>query len=271
MKIIAKVASVLALASISFAAAAAPLNVFSGWNMLANDDGTYTSDNDFVNPGYGGQKFDAEYLFYKVEGSTLSVGLQTGFNIISNNGYLHADGRRYFTGDLALSFDGNSSNYEYAIDFGNATRGYTTTNANKAVGGVKISAGNATQDTDVAGLYAVSAWNNDIVPAHMQSVPYGMDGGALVVAANGANFQEGSGAGNLPGQLSYYNIFSFDLSNIAGLSQTFGFAAHWTMSCGNDEVEGSTQITQVAEPGSLLLLGLGLVGLVVTRRRVKAA
>jgi len=261
MKLITKLASLLAVTSWSFAASAAPLSVFSGWNMLANDDGTYTNDNAFVDPGYGGQKFDAEYLFYKLEGNTLSVGLQTGFDIISDNGYLHTDGRRYYTGDLALSFDGNSSNYEYAVDFGNATRGYKT--------GAKISTGDATQDTDVAGLYSVSAWNNDVYFG--SSAPYGMDGGSLLVAANGSNFQEGTGPGNLSGQLSYYNIFTFDLSNIAGLAQTFGFAAHWTMSCGNDEVEGSTQVTRVAEPGSLILLGLGLIGLVVTRRRIKAA
>ena len=261
MKLIAKVASFFALVSLSITAAAAPLSVFSGWNTLANDDGTYANDSAYVNPGYGGQKFDAEYLFYKLEGSTLSVGLQTGFNIISNTGYVHSDGRRYYTGDLALSFDGNSNNYEYAVDFGNATRGYNT--------GAKISTGGSTQDTDQAGLYSVSAWNNDIYFG--QSAPYGMDGGSLLVAANATNFQEGTGPGNLMGQLSYYNIFTFDLSNIAGLSQTFGFAAHWTMSCGNDEVEGSTQLTQVAEPGSLLLLGLGLLGLVATRRRVKAS
>lgn len=261
MKLITKVASVIALAALPFTASAAPLTVFNGWNILGADDGTYANDGAFVDPGYGGQKFDAEYLFYKVEGNTLSVGLQTGFDIISNTGYLHTDGRRYYTGDLGLSFDGNSSNYEYAIDFGNATRGYST--------GAKISTGGTTQDTDVAGLYSVSAWNNDVYFG--QSSPYGMDGGSLLVAANGTNFQEGSGPGNLAGQLSYYNIFTFDLSSIPGLSQTFGFAAHWTMSCGNDEVEGSTQIVRVAEPGSLLLLGLGLLGLVVTRRRVKAA
>lgn len=250
---------------------AAPLSVFSGWTLLANDDGVYTSDNDYVNPGYGGQKFDAEYLFYKVEGSQLSVGLQTGFNIHSNNGYLHTDGRRYFTGDLALSFDGNNSTYEYALDFGNATRGYNTTDANKAVGGVKISSGNASQDTDLAGLYRVNTWNNDIYSGHLQSVPYAMDAGTLLVAANSTNFQEGTGAGNLAGQLSYYNIFTFDLASIAGLPQTFGFDAHWTMSCGNDEVEGRAQITRVPEPGSLLLLGVGVLGLVAARRRVKAA
>ena len=56
-----------------------------------------------------------------------------------------------------------------------------------------------------------------------------------------------------------YRLFEFDkfLSGDVGL--------HWTMYCGNDVVEG--QATLVPEPGSLLLLGLGLTGLCLYRRR----
>lgn len=252
MKLISKISSLFILGSLSASVLATPLNVFNGWNVLANDDGVYT--NGFVDPGWGGQAFDAEHLFYKLDGSLLSVGLQTGFNIHKNDGYKFSDGKWYYAGDLALSFDGNTSNYEYAIDFGNKARGYNTNAA--------ISAGAG--DKDAAGLYRVTTWNNDI--HFTQSAPYAMDAGTLLVAANATNFAEGTGT--LAGNLSYYNIFTFDLSNIAGLGQSFGFSAHWTMSCGNDEIEGGAQITKVSEPGTFLLLGLGLFGLVAARRRV---
>lgn len=255
MTLFSKVATAVVLAGLCASVSATPLAVFTGWTQLAEEDGTYVGDA-YLNPGYGGQKFDAEYLFYKLEGSTLSIGLQTGFNTLSDNGYKHSDNRWYYGGDLALSFDGNSANYEYAVDFGNKTRDYH--------GSDPVSAGAG--DTDVAGLYAVSAWNNDI--AFPVSSPFAMDGGSLLVAANGGNYAEGSGANNLANQLSYYNIFSFDLSHIDGLQQTFGLDVHWTMSCGNDAIDGGTQLTRVPEPSGLLLLGLGLLGLVACRRRV---
>ena len=56
-----------------------------------------------------------------------------------------------------------------------------------------------------------------------------------------------------------YELYEFDkfLSGDIGL--------HWTMYCGNDVIEGQATITP--EPGTLLLLGLGLVGVGVCRRR----
>jgi hypothetical protein len=42
---------------------------------------------------------------------------------------------------------------------------------------------------------------------------------------------------------------------------------HWTMSCGNDVIEGRVNIGAVPEPGLITLLGLGVLGLLAVRKR----
>ena len=58
--------------------------------------------------------------------------------------------------------------------------------------------------------------------------------------------------------------FVFDTGN---LDWTGPVGFHWDMKCGNDVVEG--QVPAVPEPTTMLLLGLGLVGLAGVRRKFK--
>jgi hypothetical protein len=252
MKTLGNLVAALALLALTSASFAGPLAVFNSWTMLANDEGV--GNGGWVNPGYGGQNFDAEYLFYKIENNQLSIGLQTGFDIINQNGQTFS-GMQYYTGDLALSFDGSKSNYEYAIDFGNLTKGY---NSNQTISAQGVNVGTG---VDAAGLYKATSWNNDIY--YGQSAPYGMSAGSMLVTANAGNFQEGTGISGT--ELSFYNIFSFDLSNIVNVDKNFILDAHWTMSCGNDALDGRAN---VPEPGSIVLLLIGLLGLLIARRKI---
>lgn len=246
----------VALVVTSSASFAGQLPIFSSWTAFASEDQSGTGEY-YLNPGYGGQKFDAEYLFYKLTGNQLSIGLQTGFDIISDSGQYRANDRTYYNGDLALSFDGNKSSFEYAIDFGNLTKNYAGT--------TKISAQGNASGIDTAGLYKVNSWNNDILFG--QSAPYGVSNGSLLVTASGTNFAQGFGT--VAGDKSYYSIFTFDLSNIVGLQQNFILDAHWTMSCGNDAIDGRVALTKVPEPSPFVLFGLGVAGLFLARRRLK--
>jgi hypothetical protein len=249
----------------------------SGWNQFSNDDG--------ISESRGGQAYDAEYLYYKYDNQNerLSIGLQSGFNL--NTGRVND----YYTGDLALSFDADNSNYEYAIDFG-------LTSKNKYL--QPINDGTNSTGVDAAGLYKVVSWNNDIL--YNDSAPWAMDEGELKQAiywdnsaawgdnwysdksdidtngwdnAYGRGFSDGNN-NTYTTDGSYFRVVTFDLSYIENLSQNFTVDAHWTMSCGNDEINGDFDINRpgnVPEPSvlSLVLIGGISVGFLANRKRRK--
>lgn len=230
----------------SLGAQAAPLSYWqdNGYKVFADDEGV--ERNGYVNPGWGGQAFDAEYLFYKYSkaDNTLSIGLQTGYDIV--DGHHYTGGKNYYAGDLALSFS-KRPGVEFAVDFGLLTKDYN--------GEDLVDAGTGT-GVDAAGVYQVSSWNNDIY--FSESAPFAMNGGTKVadLVENVAGYDSAA--------KSYFRTVTFDYSEL-GFVEGFDFSAHWTMSCGNDVVAGTAH---VPNPGSLPLMLLGLfAGAYVYRKK----
>ncbi|MEW6428966.1 MAG: PEP-CTERM sorting domain-containing protein [Thermodesulfobacteriota bacterium] len=225
----------------------------NGWTQFADDD--LVGNNGWVGPGRGGQPFDAEYLYFKRDGNLLSIGLQTGFNLATGAISYNSTSPNFWAGDLALSFDASPTTYEYAIDFGLETRDF---HGHDPVGG-----GSGIHQ---AGLYGNVSWNNDIY--YTASGPFAMASGTLITDALVGN----TWVHNADLQ-SYARIVTIDLGKVTaltGLLQSgFTLGAHWTMSCGNDMIEGSAQVAPapVPEPASLCLFGIGLSALAGLRKR----
>lgn len=240
-------AVIVVVAGLCSTVKATPLPVFNGWTMFADDT--------VVDDAIGGQNFNTEYFFYKFDGDILSIGLQTGFDV--KDGHITWNSNSYYAGDLALSFDGNisgagGSGYEYAVDFGLFTRDY---HGNDKVS-YKQHNGQDT-GTDDAGLYGGITWRNDLLYA--SSEPFAMDDSTTGKIEDALVHNSKGHGGN-----SYYRKVSFDTTKI---SETAGgdyvVHAHWTMSCGNDEIDGHFPggSKPIPEPTTIALLGIGLAGL----------
>jgi hypothetical protein len=246
------VATLISTPFLSAPLSATPLSLWdSTWTQIADDDGVWASG--YVGPGYGGQEFDAEYLYYSISGTQLSIGLQTGFDVI--DGMQTYDGKDYYAGDLALSLDGIPG-YEFGVDFGFFTMNYDQAHySGSTYDPAMIDTGSGT-GIDTAGIYSSASWDNGVYQGYQISNPFALNGGSIVA---GSNFSQSSGVDGS----SYYRIVSFDLASLGvDISGPLSLDAHWTMSCGNDNINGSFS---VPEPGILLLLATGLIGtLVVT-------
>ena len=68
--------------------------------------------------------------------------------------------------------------------------------------------------------------------------------------------------------VSYFRTVSVDLAGL-GFGSQLEMDAHWTMSCGNDVLNGHAT-AEVPEPATIPMLGLGVLALAALRRKKSA-
>lgn len=227
----------------------------------------------FLNPGYGGQAYDAEAIYATIAKDTMDnqwklfIALATGHNPATKN---NPGANSFGAGDFAIDFGKNGS-FDLGINFR-----HTLANGQlEAFGkddGVGVNGMGGVYDNpqwafglwDSAGAYAPG--NPD--PAN----PTHLTGGDFLGMAKMSYTTIGqTGYGQWANDTHYFYEMSvgLDLLTQAGWDGK-PFNIHWTQNCANDSILVDPPTAQIPEPATLALLPLGLVGIAFLRRRQSA-
>lgn len=238
------VLTVLTLAGLADGARAASLFLdswgvsYGGWTPLSAPSNTnwvvedWTGGNGgFLDPGWGGDDYDAEAAFIALDSQYLYLAVVTGFPLTGRDFYSD----HYAAGDLFIDAGADGS-YEHAVD---------------------VDAGGALR----SGLLSVENPTSFGSPAFGGvSDPLRTTSWLESDAAAGFNYGDWNGRYAIEAKIDRGLLAAGD-----------SYKLHWTMGCGNDEIEVELQ-NPVPEPGSFLLLGMGVgvAGLFAGRRRKQA-
>lgn len=226
-----------------------------------------------------------QYINYNIEAMTVNINDTGKVEITINTGYSTAgrdgtfDGTNY--GDLFISTDGWTP-------YGNPNDKYKTDNFNNGTSWEYVF------DTSVSNVYKVSQgkillsddptftnranWvNGTNVPGQLYSGSNGINDsryswyrhGQEIWFDNTGVTETGDGIfSDIYSGIGGFITYSFDLSSL-GITpeQGYNLGFHWAMTCGNDVIEGGLSKSAVPEPGTLVLLGLGILGIGIFRQK----
>jgi hypothetical protein len=230
-------------------------------------------------PGYAtGETFDLEFMAARTVDNGTRVQV-LGITSVDPKLGANFQGTPIHVGDLFINTDGNQSTgymgYDMAITTDNWSTalndplhpgGYDHTSGQDAYG---INGASDVHDcTDSNGYGAEAPIADQVNPFSVRTG----HGGASVINGADVTVSEAS--------YDYGTINGFDENNTWIIEWEFNVSAlptdptnidslgfHWTTECGNDLLDLGPTESQVPEPATLTLLGLGLASLGVLRRR----
>lgn len=232
------------------------ITIFDGDNKYAT--GWYGLNEDQeVEPGMARhQKWDAEGMFFDGSNLTMVGGFDFLNGVEAYNG--DAGEKDFRSGDIFIDLDGdriagnavgtsngqidvaNTFGYDYVLDVDWTNNSY-----------------------DVFAIDSGATVTTAYYKVNYGSSPWLYQSGGTLLGSGSFSYFSGltdGDTGFLGG--NHYAVSGFDLSFLSG----FEYDISWTMGCGNDHLVG--QVSSVPEPGSIALLGFGLFGLLLARRRL---
>ena len=201
--------------------------------------GIYWAEEDYVGtdtylkvwPGYGGQTFDHEGLYFTQDSNNYYIGLMTGMAPGANQAWWSST--NHYIGDIALDLGRNGS-FDTALSMQDIRDAHSS--------------------PTIELFENVTSWNNtsSFQPVYNPTPYVRLDGehsGATISFA----YQYSDN--------SYFYEFGISRSD---LDLSDGVNIFVTMDCGNDWLQTNVP---VPEPATMLLFGSGLIGLAVVGRR----
>lgn len=231
--------------------------------VAAVEDTNDKSDSYDVGPNSGGQNYDVEFLGLQLDGTVLSIAAMSGQR--PDNGF-----EKFAPGDFYITINGVVYGLEVGGGAGGASNPATITEgANGSTYSLNSDGSTNTHTSSsklkVGSLYLNPSWVLD--PIDPKGPTQVNASGTLnsVLVADFAFAFVGTQHSVLETQ--------FDLAGLVNVSKDSVITVAWGPSCGNDRLEASLTMSgvvpplEVPEPALTSLVGLGLLGLGIARRR----